>query len=209
MNTLSEKTLVQKIRNKDSAAESEIYHYYYPKVKMIIGTRISDGDDQKDIINDIMVAIIVNLRDGKFNPGNESTLGKYVNGIIRNRLTQYFKDIYQKRNKISNNPDGNIENLPDNEKFVHNMESNEEEEIKTDILRKIIENLKPKYRKVIILRYFENKSVSEISNEMELTDQKVSDYLKYSKQLISKELKKIKHYRIRKIFFQILFLCSK
>ncbi len=184
MEVLNEKDLITRIHQNDSAAENEFVSVYYSKIRMIVSMRINDREDQKELINDILIAAIEKIRSGNYDLNRESTLSKYVFGITRNLITQYLKDYYKKRDRderLKHELLGNTLNVK-TEKFE--FEKREEIEQNKKIWRNLIEQLKPKYREIIYSRYYKNLSVAEISKEMNLTPQKVSDYLKYSKQLL-------------------------
>jgi len=184
MEVLNEKDLITRIHQNDSAAENEFVSVYYSKIRMIVSMRINDREDQKELISDILIAAIEKIRSGNYDLNRESTLSKYVFGITRNLITQYLKDYYKKRDRderLKNELLGNTLNVK-TEKFE--FEKREEIEQNKKIWRNLIEQLKPKYREIIYSRYYKNLSVAEISKEMNLTPQKVSDYLKYSKQLL-------------------------
>ena len=184
MEIAKEKDLIKRIHQKDSVAEKEFVSSYYSKIKMIVIMRINDREDQKELINDILVAALLNLRNNNFDLERESGLSKYIYGITRNKITQYLKDYYKKRERDEIiNEEILVSSInAKTEKFE--FEKREETEQNKKIWRNLVEQLKPKYREVIYLRYYKNFSISEISEEMNLPPQKISDYLKYSKQLL-------------------------
>jgi RNA polymerase sigma factor (sigma-70 family) len=184
MDTLNDHDLVARIHNHDTAAESELVKLFYSKVKMIVNMRINDREDQKELINDILIAAVLKIRNGNFDLERDSSLSKYINGITRNSINQYLKDHYKKHDR---NEKIKVELLADtlNTKIEkYELEKTEEIEQNKKIWRNLIKQLKPKYREVVNLKYYDNLSVSEISEKLNVSTQKVSDYLKYSKQLL-------------------------
>ena len=99
MEILNEKDLISRIHQNDSAAENEFVSLYYSKIRMIVSMRINDREDQKELINDILLAATEKIRNGNFDLNRESTLSKYIYGITRNLITQYLKDYYKKRDR--------------------------------------------------------------------------------------------------------------
>jgi len=184
MEILNEKDLVTKIHQNNSVAENEFVSAYYSKIKMIVSMRINDREDQKELINDILIAALLKIRNGYLDLETGSTLSKYIYGITRNKINQYLKDYYKKRDRDEIlNEEILVSSINAKiEKFE--FEKREEAEQNKKIWRNLVEQLKPKYREIIYLRYYKNLSVAEISKEMNLPPQKVSDYLKYSKQLL-------------------------
>ena len=190
MDILNPNDIVARICNDDPAAEKELVNLFYRKVRMIVSLSVNDSEDRKEIIDDILVAVILKIRNGSFDPERDSSLVNYVYGITRNTINQYFKKLYKKRDeKIrSEVPDNNIISSAERSEF----EKNEERERNKKMFRELIDGLKPKYRDVIYFRYYDNLSVAEISKKMDITPQKVSDYLKYARQLLMQEIPKNK-----------------
>ncbi len=190
MEIAKEKDLIKRIHQKDFVAENEFVSSYYSKVKMTVIMRINDLEDQKELINDILMAALLSLRNNNFDFERESGLSRYIYGITRNKITQYLKGYYKKKEReerlknevLIGNLNTNIE--------AYEIEKREEIEQSKKVWRNLIEQLKPKYREVIYLRYYKNYSISEISEEMNLPPQKISDYLKYSKQLLMQKFPK-------------------
>lgn len=189
MDILTENELIKKIQQKDKFAETNFYSAYYPKIKMIIAMRVNQFEDREELANDILMAAIIKIKEGRYDSDRDSNLAKYIHGIARNIITQYYRDFYRarEREKIL------CEELKESSDVYNKqneLEENEEFENRQKIWRDSINKLKPKYRKVVYLRYYKNLSVAEISEVMNITAQKVSDYLKYSKKLLQQITKK-------------------
>ncbi len=159
---------------------------------MIVSLNVNDSEDRKELINDILVAVILKIRNGSFDPDKESSLTSYVYGVTRNTINQYLKKLYKKRNLDEKLKTELPENHIINDAEKSEYEKRDESERNKRILRKLIDGLKPKYRDVIYFRYFDNLSVAEISKKMDISPQKVSDYLKYARQLLLQGLPKDK-----------------
>ena len=192
MTIINEKELVAAIIHGDQKAEKEFVDSFYRKIKLIVDVRMRNREDKQEIINDILVAAIIKIREQKYIISENSSLTKYVHGIARNVINQYYKDYYYRTERE--------DQLKQIVSEMHELtaygkldyEEEEELEHKKRIWAKSISKLKLKYKKVIYLRYYENLSISEISRIMKISSPKVSDYLKYSKQLLMKDLKRKK-----------------
>jgi RNA polymerase sigma-70 factor (ECF subfamily) len=184
MGIINQNDIVTSIRNNDPAAENELVKLYYRRIRMIVSLSVNDSEDRKEIINDILIAVILKIRNGSFDAEKESSLTSYVYGITRNSINQYLKKLYKKRHldqKLRTElPENHIVSSVEKSEF----EKNQESENNKKMIRKLINGLKPKYRNVIYFRYYDNLSVAEISKKMGIPPQKVSDYLKYAKQLL-------------------------
>jgi len=188
----NEKELLAAIIQGNQNAEKEFIDSYYRKIKLIVDVRMRNREDKQEIVNDILVAAIIKIRERKYIYDENSSLTKYVHGIAKNIINQYYRDYYHRTEKEDQVEQmiSDKHNLMDYGKLYY--EEQEEIENRKKMWARSISKLKLKYRKVIYLRYFENLSIGKISELMEITPQMVSDYLKYSKQLLMKDLKRRK-----------------
>lgn len=178
-----EKTLIARIAQNDSAAENDLYLQYCEKVRLIVQLRVSNTEDREDLVQDILVAVIVSLREQKFDASRGSTLAHYIHGIIRNTINQYFKDKYkwkQRLDGVRSELLAEVGTITDDLEF----ERKEEQQHREENWKKLIATLKPEYREVLFLRFYAGLAVREISEQLNVPAQKVSDRLKYAKQLL-------------------------
>jgi RNA polymerase sigma-70 factor (ECF subfamily) len=188
MDNLNHNHIVTGICNDDPSAEKEFVRQFYRKVRMVVSQRVNDPEDRKELINDILIAVILKIRDGSFDPERDSNLSNYVYGVTSNTINQYLKKLYVKRNldeKLKQDFAG--DSIPG---FIERSEFEKNEEIERNkkLFRESIDKLKPKYRDVIYFRYYDNLSVADIAQKMDIPPQKVSDYLKYAKQLLMQSI---------------------
>ena len=87
MKGLNEKDLVRRIHQNDTIAENEFVSTYYSKIRMAVIMRINDREDQKELINDILIAALMNLRNNNFDFERESELSKSPSEITRTTST--------------------------------------------------------------------------------------------------------------------------
>ena len=203
MDITTENRLLEKIKNNDLQAENELIHHFLPRVQMIVSQRIYNREDQPEIVNDIFMGLLIKLRDGSYDPDKGSGLSAYINGIVQNSITQYLKNYYtdhSRRDKINEHLKERFDDIGNDEDSYEEREASENQR---ELWRKLIGNLKPKYKETIYLRFYKNLSVIEIAKKMNTTPQKVSDYIKYSKKLLLNEASKKKNKIFMPFFFQI------
>ena len=99
MESYKEQELITGIRNNDLAAEKELIDLYYGKVRMIVSLSVNDFEDRRELINDILVGVILKIRDGSFDAGRDSSLSGYISGVISKSIFNYLKKLYRKRAK--------------------------------------------------------------------------------------------------------------
>jgi RNA polymerase sigma-70 factor (ECF subfamily) len=189
MGILNEKELVNSIILGDKNAEKQFVEYYYDKVKLIVDIRLWNREDRQEIVNDILVAAIIKIRAEKFIFSENSSLTKYVHGITRNTITQYYKDYYYRIDKERELEEKISQSSNPLDSREAEYEEKDDIEFNKRVWAESISKLKKKYRKVIYLKYYQDLSIGEISEIMDIPPQKVSDYLKYAKQLLLKAFK--------------------
>lgn len=172
-------SLADRVLKGDGRAETQLYQRYIARVRFVVSARVSDRADCMELVQDIMLSVIMNLRKGAFDKDRGGSLAGYVYGIARNQISQYLKGLYRRRAheaEIRARMVIEFENSGKSEEYLS--------EDRRARWRTLISQLKPKYREVLFLRYYEALRVGEIARRLELSPQTVSDLLKYSKQLL-------------------------
>jgi RNA polymerase sigma factor (sigma-70 family) len=77
---------------------------------------------------------------------------------------------------------------PEPEPFPDPQETLEAKEM-SDRVKKALSRLKPKYRQVLYLYYYQELSREELASELGVSTRKVSELVNYALKLIRKELK--------------------
>ncbi len=181
--------IVRKIKNGDERAERELFERFNTKIIRKVIATIGNSDDRwKDLVSEIHVAILVSLRDGKYDPEKGVPLGSYVYGIVLNKLKDFFKKDKRSRRIV-------YETIPDSiERATEDYEL-EMSEMRKE-LRKQLKALKPKYKQVLYLRYFKQLSISEISEQINIPKRRVSERINYALKLLKKNWKNINFFSI-------------
>ena len=184
-----ENELIKRIYTGDSQAENALFSRFdsriVRKVRFSIGMK---NEDWQDIVSDIQMALLNNLREGKFDVERGVSLGSYVFGITMNKIRDYFK--FKKKQEIMTpfeveKHDLDVDEDPDIE----------QQEIRT-MLRHLLEKLKIKYKEVLYLRYYEELSVADIAQKINLPPRRVSERINYAVKLMQKECEKEKFFSI-------------
>jgi len=183
-----DRQLVKRIEQRDPLAERELLSLFGSriarKVMYAIGTR---NDDWKDVVNDIILAILENLRNGKFDMQRGTPLGSYIYGITNNKIHDYYK-LRKKQMQY--------QALDQSADFGVAEEFEVERRELQAFMKKMLKELKHKYQQVLYLRYYEELSIAEISERIDLPPRRVSERLNYAIKLLQKEMKKKKYFSI-------------
>jgi len=183
--------LAVRIASGDHDAENVLFSQLNEKIKFLVQTRLKkhvSKIDQEDIIVEIQEAVLQSLRDGKFDPERGKSLGAYVAGIASHTVGQYFR----KRAREPIRQEIDVVELQDRgEGFLTGL-INDETRMK---LLARLNKLKPKYRQVLHLRIYEDKSIEEIAHELNIEKRRVSERIHYAIKLLLKECKKDKYFQ--------------
>ena len=163
-----DRDLIQRIKANDRTVLGELFQKYQ---RMISGYILKNGGDQNDAEDIIQETVIVLWQ--KVNSDSlhlTVKLGTYLQAIAKNKWMAELR----KRRKISaqdiseNLSDGNPSSLDD---LV-----NEE---RIEYVRKALDMLQPICRKLLLLYYFEEKSMNQIAKILELANADVAKSKKY------------------------------
>lgn len=175
-----ERDWVEKIEKGDTEAENEVMCHIRPIVFIIVHKKIgANKEDSQDVLNDILLAALIKLREGKFDP-EKGTLRNYASGIALNKMRDYFET--QSKKEIV------MDELPETPVDPHAPQKIAEEEIKNEMRRKL-EKLPDKYKQVLYLRFYEGWGVSEISEKLNVAPRRVSERINYALKLLKKKFK--------------------
>ena len=177
----SELLLINKILSANKKAENDLILCFAPRISSKVRYSIgSESEEWKDLTNEILMTVLINLRAGKFDLDRGVPLGSYIYAITRNKIKDYFKS---KKKHQSINDDIADESGNDNK-----IQIDLERKDLRKFLESRLEKLKIKYKEVLYLRYFEELSIAEISEEINLTSRRVSERINYALKLLKNEL---------------------
>jgi RNA polymerase sigma-70 factor (ECF subfamily) len=187
-----DKTLALKIAEGDSEAENYLFHRFKERIQFLVRMRLKSKippDDQKDIVSEVQQAILLSLRKGSYDHSRGKSLEAYIAGIAINIVSQYFRKL--KKDKTT----GNIEQIQQisNQGNILLDIINEE---RNEKVRIYLKKLKPKYKEVLVLRFYQNKSIEEIANLLNLEKRRVSERINYAFKLLLKECRKDNYFSI-------------
>ncbi|MFO7525296.1 MAG: sigma-70 family RNA polymerase sigma factor [Ignavibacteriaceae bacterium] len=186
-----DKILSVRIANGDTEAENLLFNRFSERTRLLVSIRLrgkASDDEQKDIISEINQAVLDSLRKGFFKPDYQKPLEAYIVGIATNIVGQFFrkqkKGFYRVRTELSNK-------IQDSGNVLNDIIDTEEK----SRLRVCLKKLKPKYLEILILRFYEDKSIEEIANTLNLEHRRVSERINYALKLLLKEIKADKYFQ--------------
>ncbi len=176
-----ERGLVEQVQAGKDKAEDEVVKYIMPTVFLNVARRLSSNkSDITPLVNTILMSVIENIRRGQFVDG--SKLRNYAGGVTNNQINLYFRKRKQQIVKtLGELPEVSVEPA-----YAENLDRKE----RIAVLRAAMMNLADKYQQVLFLRYFEERTISEVSKIIKLPPRRVSERINYSLKLLKKELHK-------------------
>lgn len=186
--------LIQSALGGNQAAFGVLLERYRDSVNFVIYKMVSNTEDAEDLTMEAFGKAFNNL--AKYRPDYA-----FSTWLFRIAINNTIDFIRKKRLKtlsldspIGNDPDSDIGYT----RTVHSHDLDPEEAIikeqRAELMRAVTSKLHDKYKDLIILRYFQEKSYHEISEEMNLPLGTVKAQLHRAKQLLSNVLKNSSNY---------------
>ncbi len=180
-----EKDLIKAIQNNPQRF-GELYDAYFDKIFRYVFHRVVVFELAKDITSESFVKVYLNI--GRFK-WKQISIGSWIYRIANNEVNQYFR---KKKYITRNFTELGINSIPDYpdpatleaEKVAAEKELENHNEFRN--IQSILRELDIKYQEVISLKYFDSKSIKEIS---EIVSKKEGTV----KSLISRGLEKIRN----------------
>ena len=186
-----DKYLAEKIFSGDTEAENFFFTRFKEKIQLLVRIRLRKKipiEDQEDIVSEIMQAVMLSLRKGSYNAELGKPLDAYIAGIASNIVGQYFRKVKKLNEEIDIDL---IKNIPNDDNRLSALVKEE----RNKKLRGYLQKLKPKYKEVLLLRIYEDKSIDEISNLLNIEKRRVSERINYAFKLFLKECKRDNYFQ--------------
>jgi len=168
VNYFSDKQFIQRIQENDKTVLGEIYIKYEKQVFNYIKTHGGDDFDAEDMLQESIIVFWQNVNNGKFNLS--SKLGTYIVAVAKNKWWAQLR----KRNKLSNAEIS--ENIIDAEE--NPLEFVLSEENKSSI-QSAFDLIQPICKQLLMLFYFEERSLEEITKILNFSNSNVTKSKKY------------------------------
>ena len=167
----SEADLLKLISQADSAGFSYLYKKHFNMVRHLVENNSGRTEDASDLFQDVLMILFEQVRDGR---EFSCSLKTYIYSVARN---QWLKKLRSMKKSAS------IQNFED---FV----SVEEETVTPDVqIGKLLEQIGEACRKLLVLFYYQKKSMEEICVELNYAN---ADTAKNQKYKCIQRLKKLK-----------------
>lgn len=157
LNTFNEKKLVYRVRvHKDTEAFGELYDRYVSKIYRFIYLKVSHKEEAEDIASDVFLKTWNYLTDVQREADKEiESFSGLIYTIARTSLIDFFRSRARRK-------ECTIEVL---EAVAHdgNIEESTAREQEVEVVLKNLKMMKREYQEIIVLKYIEELSTTEIS----------------------------------------------
>ena len=168
----SDEEIVEAIRKGDKleVSVSQLYHKHFNMVSNFIRTNSGNNEDAEDFFQEAVVVFIDLVRKDKFR--GDSSIKTFLYAISRNLWYNELK----KRSRAVFRETEYYENTEKETKAIQG--SITENEVRRQVLT-FLDNLGDNCKKILVLFYYEEKSMRDIFREMNYESEQVARNMKY------------------------------
>ena len=170
--------LVERIRQKDQRAMSELYQRYVGQLSSVCYRYVPGEEDAKDVLQDSFVKIFTTIPTIVFY--NENALWGWMKRVVVNESLSYLKE---KKDLLFVEITEDVEQMDDTEP--------EPERISPEELHQLISELPDGYRTVTNLYVFEGYSHKQIAELLGISESTSASQLYYAKRLLVRKIGKM------------------
>jgi len=142
------------------------------RVKKSIGVKTPDWED---VVNEIMINVVEKLKKDEFR--GDSSIGTFIYTITSRRIIDFIR----KKSKV-------LKHAPEPNPYISPQEHVENRE-RAQWIAGSIEKLKPKYKEVLYLYYYQELSREEVAKKLNISSRRVSERVNYAQKLLRKVMK--------------------
>ena len=158
-----------------------IQHYQLPIRRYVNRLGCRDSNDADDLLQEIFLKVYINLNDYD----SELKFSSWIYRIAHNETVSSFRKKNVRPMPVSTEEETYLfENIPDEANFIESLDI----EINRNILHRALAELDEQYRDVLVLRFFEEKSYTEISDILKIPEGTVGTLLNRGKKRLNEIL---------------------
>ena len=157
----------------------EIIRDYKDDLTLYLNTFTRNISTAEELMEEVFVKLVT--KKPRF--GGKSTFKTWLYAIGRNTAIDYLRHT----SKLSKTPIDDLHHLSDEEENVERTYIKQENKL---ILHKAMQKLKPQYRQVLYLIFFEELNNEQAGQVMRKTKRQIENLIYHAKQSLKSELKK-------------------
>jgi len=157
---MKEDLLIRQILARDRRALYFFYRTYTPGLARLINAKVSVREDAEEILQDTLLAFLEALRDFH----GQAKLTTFLFAICQHKIVDFYRRRKLKQLVFSQTPQLSTLISP---------LLNPEEELDTTVLKEkihqVLGRILPHYRRILVFKYLDDLSVSEIAQKLTIT----------------------------------------
>jgi RNA polymerase sigma-70 factor, ECF subfamily len=181
MEPLTEKTLILKMREGDTAAFRRLFHKYYQSL-FLFACKFVNDDVAKDLVQDCFLELWKNRKKTEIT----SSFSSWFFTVVKNRCFKYLKEESKKTDR--KNDYGLKLKEEELNFFIHSEKSILEFEVKERI-QKVVEQLPPKCSQVFNESRFNGLSNKDIAEKYDISLKAVEKHISKALKLFREEFR--------------------
>lgn len=182
---LNDEELALRIKSDDHQALSEIINRYQNKLFHYVLKLINSYDDAQDAVGQTFFKVYENIQGFD----TQRKFSSWIYRICHNIAINLIK----KNQRLSSVEAHTLDWLEDHHQEIEDFIEKEQRVKLSKEVVGLLDHIRPEYKEIIILYYFDEKSYEEISDILMIPESTVGVWLRRARQSIKKEIdKKIK-----------------
>lgn len=157
---MDDMTLVSQLLLKDRRSAGIFYKTYSPKIKRYVHAKIGVYEDAEDLVQDILYAFLEAARDFR----GSSSIQTYLYSIAHHKVIDYYRKKRLKQLVFSQ--------VPQLESLISPLldpQAQLDATLVREKIQKVLATLLPVHRTILLLKYLDDVSVSEIAKQLSTT----------------------------------------
>ena len=173
----SDEELVERLRQGDESAFNQIYERYFTRIFRFVDRRLSNRADTEETVQEVFLNVLGSIDGFR----GEAPFGAWVFGLTRRTVASRYK----KRRHPTVPFDGeNGEHLHAETKEPTPIESYEVQELLENLERTADRCLTEEQRTLFRLHHLEDRSIAEIAEELDKTENSVKSNLYRTRKIL-------------------------
>lgn len=165
---MDDRILISGIIAKDRRSLDRFYTRFAPALERFIAAKVSDPHDAQDILQDTLFAFLEGLRDFSF----RSSLTTYLYSICNHKVIDFYR-----RRKFRHLVFSQIRGLEEMVSPFISPEDTLDGKIVAARIEQSLSRILPRYRRLLIAKYGENRSASFIADQFSISVKSVESAL--------------------------------
>ncbi len=178
----------QAVEQENQQAYAELMQIYKDTIFYMLLRMTGNYEDAEDLTIETFGKAFTNIR--QYN--GSYAFSTWLFRIASNNCIDFMRK--KKKNVLNQEANEDIDDHDDKFNFVIDLINPEEKFIKSqkaEVVRQVVETLKPRYRRLILMRYFDERSYEEIAEELDLPLGTVKAQLFRAREFLYRSLKNL------------------